>query len=87
MRRFLLAAAVWIVAVVPAGCEVVRLSLDGTINPATSSYVVRGLREASQAGAELVVLVLEVLAPDVIQNNFGHLIHGSLLLHTSVPLG
>ncbi|MDD3748377.1 MAG: nodulation protein NfeD [Candidatus Bipolaricaulis anaerobius] len=59
MRRFLLAAAVWIVAVVPAGCEVVRLSLDGTINPATSSYVVRGLREASRSGAELVVLVLD----------------------------
>ncbi|MDD5453538.1 MAG: nodulation protein NfeD [Candidatus Bipolaricaulis sp.] len=59
MRRFLLAVAVWIAAVVPAGGEVVRLSLDGTVNPATSSYVVRGLREASRSGAELAVLVLD----------------------------
>jgi membrane-bound serine protease (ClpP class) len=59
MRRFLLAVAVWIIAVVPAGGEVVRLSLDGTVNPATSSYVVRGLREASRSGAELAVLVLD----------------------------
>ncbi|MFH1609032.1 MAG: nodulation protein NfeD [Candidatus Bipolaricaulota bacterium] len=41
------------------GGEVVELSLDGTINPATSAYVVRGLREANRAGASLAVLVLD----------------------------
>ncbi len=39
--------------------EVVRLSLDGSVNPATSGYVVRGLGEAARRGATLVVLVLD----------------------------
>jgi membrane-bound serine protease (ClpP class) len=42
-----------------SGGEVVELSLDGTVNPATSGYVVRGLREANRAQASLVVLVLD----------------------------
>ncbi len=59
MVRSLVIAVVCGVAVVAAGGEVVRLSLDGTVNPATSSYVVRGLAEANRTAASLVVLVLD----------------------------
>ncbi len=58
MIRALLAALAFL-SPLASGAEVVRLSLDGTVNPATSSYVVRGLREADRSGAELVVLVLD----------------------------
>lgn len=59
MRGTILSALVALLAFLPTYGEVVRLSLDGTVNPATSSYVVRGLREASRAGASLAVLVLD----------------------------
>jgi len=53
----------WILVIlagwVAQGAGVVRLSLDGTVNPATASYIVRGLAEAKRSGAELVVLVLD----------------------------
>ncbi|MCS7217161.1 MAG: nodulation protein NfeD [Candidatus Bipolaricaulota bacterium] len=39
--------------------EILRLELDGTVNPATSAYVRRGLAEAQRRGAALVVLVLD----------------------------
>ncbi|MCR4391713.1 MAG: nodulation protein NfeD [Candidatus Acetothermia bacterium] len=42
-----------------AGSEVVKLVLDGTVNPATSAYILRGLRVAERAGAALVVLELD----------------------------
>ncbi|MBC7093342.1 nodulation protein NfeD [Candidatus Bipolaricaulota bacterium] len=42
-----------------AGAEVVKLTLDGTVNPATSAYILRGLRAAERAGAALVVLELD----------------------------
>ncbi len=58
MRRWLW--VLWLLASALAwGAEVVRLSLDGTINPATASYVVRGIAEANRRGASLVVLVLD----------------------------
>jgi len=46
-------------ASLPAAGEVVRLSLDGTVNPATSAYVVRGVAEANRTAASVVVLVLD----------------------------
>ncbi len=53
----------WIpVLVLALGCgagEILKLTLKGTVNPATSGYVVRGLREAHERGAALVVLVLD----------------------------
>lgn len=59
MRWLGVAVAAWTIAVGPAGAEVVRLSLDGTVNPATSAYIVRGLGEAERVGASLAVLVLD----------------------------
>ncbi|MEW6216237.1 MAG: nodulation protein NfeD [Candidatus Bipolaricaulota bacterium] len=59
MCRSVIVAVAVVIAFLPAAGEVVRLSLDGTVNPATSSYVVRGLAEANRVGASLVVLVLD----------------------------
>ncbi len=39
--------------------EIIQLKLDGTVNPATSAYVLRGLREAQRRGASLVILQLD----------------------------
>ncbi|MFN3347215.1 MAG: nodulation protein NfeD, partial [Candidatus Bipolaricaulaceae bacterium] len=39
--------------------EILRLTLKGTVNPATSAYVVRGLREAQTRAAAVVILVLD----------------------------
>jgi membrane-bound serine protease (ClpP class) len=39
--------------------EGIKLTLDGTVNPATSAYVVRGIKEATRSGASLVVLELD----------------------------
>ncbi len=59
MRVALAVLALAAITFLPSGAEVIELSLDGTINPATSAYVVRGLREANRAGASLAVLVLD----------------------------
>ncbi|QAA76107.1 MAG: nodulation protein NfeD [Candidatus Bipolaricaulis sibiricus] len=59
MRRSVIAAVAFLVVSLAGTGEVVRLSLDGTVNPATSAYVVRGLAEADRIGASLVVLVLD----------------------------
>lgn len=39
--------------------EGVKLTLDGTVNPATSAYILRGLREAQRRGAAVVILELD----------------------------
>ncbi|MBC7222181.1 nodulation protein NfeD [Candidatus Bipolaricaulota bacterium] len=39
--------------------EIIKLTLDGTVNPATSAYVLRGLKEAQRLGASLVILELD----------------------------
>ncbi len=57
MRWVWLGVVAWSLAAL--GGEVVRLSLDGTVNPATSGYVVRGIEGANRTGASLVVLVLD----------------------------
>lgn len=49
----------WVFGVWALAGEVVKLSLDGTVNPATSAYIVRGLREAARIGATLVILELD----------------------------
>ncbi|MEM2478528.1 MAG: ATP-dependent Clp protease proteolytic subunit, partial [Thermoproteota archaeon] len=46
-------------AVLAGAGEIVKLTLDGTVNPATSAYVLRGLREAQRRGASAVILVLD----------------------------
>ena len=39
--------------------EGIKLTLDSTVNPATSAYIVRGIKEAKRSGASLVVLELD----------------------------
>lgn len=56
--RVLLAAGFFLAAAGWAG-EIIKLTLDGTVNPATSAYVLRGLREAQRRGASLVILQLD----------------------------
>ncbi len=43
----------------PAGAEVRVLTIDGVINPLTARYLERGLRDAAEARAQLVVLRLD----------------------------
>ena len=56
---FLAVCLVPLLAIAAAGEGIVKLSVDGSINPATRDYVLRGLKEAASSGAELVVLELD----------------------------
>ena len=56
---FLTLCLVSLLATATAGEGIVKLSVDGSINPATRDYVLRGLKEAASSGAELVVLELD----------------------------
>ena len=62
MQRILIALTVvtLIAAVVPVSAgEVVRLRVEDTIQPASQQYIERGLREAAERQASLVVLELD----------------------------
>lgn len=41
------------------GGEVMKLTLDGTVNPATSAYLLRGLKEARARAAEFIIIELD----------------------------
>lgn len=49
----------FVVSLGAPAAEALKLTLDGTVNPATSAYVVRGLREAERSGAALLILELD----------------------------
>lgn len=60
MRKFW--AGLVFVLCLAAACgagEILKLTLKGTVNPATSAYVVRGLREAQKRDTAAVILVLD----------------------------
>ncbi len=52
-------ALLWVWSMAGWAGEILRLTLDGTINPATSAYVVRGIKEAKRSSASLVILELD----------------------------
>lgn len=58
-KQWGLLALVHFVALFGWAGEVVKLVLDGTVNPATSAYVVRGLREAARREAAVAIIVLD----------------------------
>lgn len=41
------------------GAEAVKLTLDGTVNPATSAYILRGIKEAKELRADFVLIELD----------------------------
>jgi len=56
--RVLLLAG-WPLAALAAPAPVVVLTLDGAVSPATADYAVRGIRQAAEAQAGLVILQLD----------------------------
>ncbi|HSN39609.1 MAG TPA: nodulation protein NfeD, partial [Burkholderiales bacterium] len=55
----LLGLALWAVTHAGMAAPVVLLTLEGAVSPATADYTVRGIRQAAEQGAELVILQID----------------------------
>ena len=81
-KVFVAACLVLFLTAAAAGEEIVKLSVDGSINPSTRDYVLRGLRQAAEISAELVILELDT--PGGLDSSMKDMVQG--ILGSEVPV-
>ncbi len=58
MKKTLFILVYLLIPFLPKAQKVISISVDGTINPASASYIQRGIRKAEQANAECLIIYL-----------------------------